>query len=272
VRFGATPAFEVTGDVVQQVGSASQVVQSVLNQAGITDIDQTSFADFHTFNPAPVGIYIDQDTTIIDIVSKIADSVGGGVISNTAGEFAAIWLEEPEAGEVDLTLRDLLSEVSMQIFAGPTNDAQGIPAWKVIVYWGKVWKTQSAGDLAALITDNDQVRKQFLATQWRQAGAADATIKDQHLQAVTMSFETMLVNFADASAEAHRRLALYSTRRDRISFPVSFAQDHSIGDVDLGDSVTVTMPRFGYDNGKNFRVIGRKDDFKTKIRTLNLWG
>jgi hypothetical protein len=322
VKLGAVPAFEVTADVWEDPGyasgthSAARVIQRMLEAFGIdnADLDLTSFDDFHNFNPAELGIYIDSDRSLLDVISDVADSVGGAIIDTSDGLFKMVWLTEPiegdifvppvptgdiafqtnafqsdafqiEAGAIELppiesatvaasyTQRDLLDQGgAMQLSAGPGDEGDGVPAYAVTVRWGKVWQAQSAGDLAGLVSETDLARKQLLAGDIREINVSDPTILIQHPLAVTLVFETFLANEGDAANEAARRLALYSVRRDRLTFPMSFADDSTRGDVELGRSVKVTMNRFGYGAGKNFVVIGRRDDFKTKVRTLTLWG
>lgn len=275
VRFASTPAFEVTADVQETFRSASQTVSAILDLAGVdpSDIDQDSFDDFHTFNDALVGIYISDDSSVLANINLVADSVGGGLTDTSDGLFQCVFAGEPSA-DVDavLTLRELLSDVSMQLFAGPSEEGGGVPAWKVIVRYAKNYKIQSAGDLAGLVVETDLGKKERLSKEWSEFTRSDEDIKVQHPRAVELTFDTLLYNLIDAATEAERRLSLYKVRRDRISFSLSFAEDNDAGKIELGRSVTVTMPRFGYDAGKNFVVIGRKDDFKNKIRTLKLWG
>jgi hypothetical protein len=283
-KLGAPAAFAVTADVVEgatlSVRSAARVIQRMLalvpTIAG-SDIVTSSFDSFHAFNPAEIGIYIDSDAAAIDVISQVADSVGGAVLDTALGQFQAVWITTPSA-PVDATyaLRDLLSADSMQMFAGPSSEGQGVPAWSVIVNWGRIWQTQGSGDLAPRIAEatdgTDLARKQLLANATRQATTQDASVQTAHPQAVELTFDTLLTQQADAQAEASRRSALYKVRRDRITFPISFASDASRGNIELGRSVKLTINRFGYNAGKNFLVLGREDNFTKKVRTLTLWG
>jgi hypothetical protein len=283
-KLGAPAAFAVTADVVEgvtlSVRSAARVIQRLLALVPTIvggDVDTASFDAFHSFNPDEVGIYIDNDATAVDLVSQVADSVGGAVLDTALGQFKAVWITAPSATvDATFTLRDLLEDKSMQMFAGPSSDGQGIPAWSVIVNWGRIWQVQGTGDLAPRIAEatggTDLARKQLLAVATRQATSQDASVKTAHPLAVELTFDTLLTQQADAAAEAARRLALYKIRRDRLTFPVAFGSDASKGNVELGRSVKVTMNRFGYNAGKNFLVLGREDNFSKKTRTLTLWG
>jgi hypothetical protein len=54
--------------------------------------------------------------------------------------------------------------------------------------------------------------------------------------------------------------------------PPPNAPSDLISAIDLNSTVQVVVPRFGYDSGKNFRVIGMQYDARLKILTLSLWG
>jgi hypothetical protein len=284
-RLGADPGLGVTADVVEgatlSLRSAARVLQRMLalvpTIAG-ADIVTATFDAFHAFNPAEVGIYVDSDVAAVDPISQVADSVGGAVLDTALGNFEAVWNAGPSATTIDATytLRDLLDGTSMQMFAGPSSEGQGVPTWSVVLNWGRVWQVQGSGDLwprIAEATDGaDLARKQLLAAATRQVTAQDAAVKTAHPQAVELTFDTLLTQQADAQAEAARRLALYKVRRDRISFPLSFASVPAAGNIELGRTVQLRMNRFGYNAGKNFLVLGREDDFARKVRTLSLWG
>lgn len=279
-RLQTPPVFVLSADVVEgaslSVRSAARVSQRMLDLVPTidpVDIETATFDAFHAFNQAEVGILIDNDETAIDAISRVADSVGGAVLDTVQGTFQAVWNAGPSTTvDTTLTIRDLLDANSLQVSAGPSDEGQGVPAWSVVIKWGKVWRTQTGGDLAARIADAtggaDLARKQLLASEFRQITAQDASVKTAHPLAAELTFETLLTQQVDAQAEAARRLALHKIRRDRIGFPTFFDR----GDIELGRSVKVQMNRFGYNAGKDFIVLGRDDNNKRRVRTLALWG
>jgi hypothetical protein len=287
VRFGFNPAFEVTADLVEGATpadrSAARVIQRMLILVPTIspgDIDAASFDAFHAINPAIVGILIESDSSAIDLISQVADSVGGAVLDNALGKFQAVFNNGPAAAtNVTLTLRDLISggAVALELFASVGTEAQGKPAWSVIVNYGKIWHPQDSGQLAPVIaeatTGEDLARKQLVANNSpRQVVQQNSAVKDKHPLAIELTFDTLLANLADATAEATRRLALYSVRRDRLTFPVAMdSQDK--GNVELGQTVRVQLDDIGrYDAGTNMLVLGRQDDWARRQRVLSLWG
>lgn len=280
VRYGAPPAFGVSANLIEgasaSLRSAARVMQRMLALVDTIDggdIDTETFDAFHTFNSAVVGVYIESDRTGIDALSEVANSVGGALIETAQGTYEAVFNAGPgTTADESYTTRDLLQGSSMQLFSGPSSEGQGVPAYRIVVNYGRIWKTMSSGDLAPRIADPetgaDIALKALLANQYSSVSAQDLSVKTAFPQAVELSFNTLLTTQADAAAEAARRLALLKVRRDRVSFPTFFGR----GDVELGRTVEIQMNRFGWNGGKKFLVIGRTDDFKSRRRTPLLWG
>jgi hypothetical protein len=279
--------YGVTADLVEgvtaSVRSAARIAQRILalTDTPSGDIATSSFDAFHAFNPAEVCLYVDTDSeSALDMVTRVMDSVGGVLLDKIDGTFEAQWLTTPTGTpEADYTVRDMLDGVNVRMFAGPpgpTSDRDGIPAgipaWSVAVTYGRVWKTMGAGDLAPVISEatdgTDLALKQYLSAAFRTATAQDEDVKTAYPQAVELTFDTTLVSQTDALAEAARRLALHKVRRDRIVMPTFMDR----GEIELGRTVRLTVPRFGYGMGKNFVVLGNRVDFGKRTRALTLWG
>lgn len=271
-RLGGSPAFTVTADVVEGATladrSAARVAARMLDALGIaaTDRDAASFDAAHAFNPAEVGIFLDGDTTGVEAIGQALDSIGAALVPSAQGVFQAIGLDEPGGAPAGtLTERDLVQGGSTALGVSPGQENESVPAWSVEVAYGRVYQTLTAGQVAGSL---DLDRKTYLAEGSRKATTQDSSVKARHPLATELKVDSVLVNAADAQAEAARRLALYSVRRDRLSWPVSIDR----APYDLGQVVTVDVRRFGYAGGKPFRVIGREDDFSKRLATLTLWG
>jgi hypothetical protein len=112
-------------------------------------------------------------------------------------------------------------------------------------------------------------RYQFLSKEYRTVSASDSSILTKHPQATEITLPTLLTSQTDAQNEADRQLAMRKIRRDYIQ--ASFQQG-AITTPNLGDIVQITYPRYGYDAGKLFVVIGLEIDYSTGKITLALWG
>ena len=73
---------------------------------------------------------------------------------------------------------------------------------------------------------------------------------------------------ADAVAEAERLAALHDVQRDFYSA----ALKTQAFDLDLGDVVRVTWPRFGLSQGRSFVIVGIRRDLLADSAELDLWG
>jgi hypothetical protein len=268
-RLGGTPVFAVTADVTESASdlSAAGVVGRILDLLGVDpdERDQDSFDTLAAFNSATVGLFVDSESTALDLVTQVLSSTGAAIAPSAEGLFQVVSLPEPDDADSvgDLAFRDLAAGGSFSFGVGP--DDAGVPAWSVVLNWGRVWSTMAEGQLAGVV---DLARRTYLASQWRQATAEDASVKTKHMLASQVTSDTLLTTQAAAQAEAARVLGLYSVRRDMLSFPT----DMDRAPYDLGDVVTVTLPRFGYDEGRPMLVVGKHVDADKSVTTLDLWG
>jgi hypothetical protein len=283
-RLGGHPIKVVSADVTEgatsSLRSAARVAQRMLAlMTGIpsADIDTSTFDALHAFNPAEVGIYINDERTALDALSGVLKSPGAAILPNDVGMFQAVWIDDPALGTSvkTYTLRDCLNTgASFQLFQGPTSEGDGVPAYSVALTWGKVWRPMTVGDLAgdpSIPTDlvGGAARRDFLSLASHPSQVEDTAVKTAHLFASQLTGDTLFVNKADADAEALRRLNLNKVRRDRIGWPVPL--DDAAG-IQIGNVVTIDIPRFGYDGGRKMRVTGRAPDFTRRIMLLSLWG
>jgi hypothetical protein len=265
-RLGGSPIFEVTADVADAADcSASAVAGRILDTAGVSssDRDAATFAALAAANTAPVGIYIDGDTTALDAADQVLGSISARLVPTTLGLFRAVRLVAPASPIGELTLADLAQGSGFSFGAGP--DQPGVPAWSVALNYGRVWTTLAAGQTAGSVS---LARRTYLGSATRQAVASASSVRTAHPLAAQVTVDTLLANQADAQAEADRLLALYSVRRDRLSWPL--AADSA--PYEIGQVVSVRLSRFGYGAGKPMLVIGRRDDFSKRTVTLDLWG
>ncbi|MEH2476251.1 hypothetical protein V1281_002580 [Nitrobacteraceae bacterium AZCC 2161] len=273
-RVGINPFYRLTADVTEAADaaqrSAARVAQRMLMAFGAINLDTASFDELHATNPAAVGIVVNDDRSAADAVQRVLSSVGASLIATLSGQFRVVLLSEPAAVLPSDTFsnRDIVSGASFSVGAGLASAQDAIPAWRVVLGYGPIWQTMGSGDIVPGIEVDQAVREEY-ASQYRQAAAADATVKIAHLRAGEMTADTVLVERSDALAEAARRLALQKVRRDALSAPLI---DFARGSREIGDVVAVRLDRIGLEASKNFRVVGRTHDFQKRVITLDLWG
>ncbi len=111
-------------------------------------------------------------------------------------------------------------------------------------------------------------RVDFVASEYRTVAASDPAVKSKHQRAADERVDCALDAAADAAAEAARRLALHKVDRD----PIRVRARAQPFDVELGDVVRVTDPRFELGAGKDFRVIEWTELAGRNETELLLWG
>jgi hypothetical protein len=281
-RLGSTPDGQITADVTQGASAANRTTAQILKAlatgpGGIAsgEVSSSDVTALDTAASAEIGLWIVDEISVRAAMETVANSVGGWFGFDRSGVLRMKRLEAP-SGTPDLILKSFVPGTAvkatdadiLEIERLPTNDAgRGVPVYRVILKHGRNW-TAGDRDLAAAVT---AARKAWLAEEWRTATATDAAVQAKHLLAGEMEFETLLVSAAAAGTEATRRLALYGTRRDRLRLRVRL--DSSLAAVvDLGSIVSVELPRFGYDAGKLFVVLGMEYDAARNIAELEVWG
>jgi hypothetical protein len=271
-RLGGSPVFTVTADAVEGATAAdrtaARIVGRMLDLFGVTTAERVaaSFTALDAFNSAEVGVFIEDESSALDLMGAVLNSVGGGLLPSADGAVELFSFAEPVGPPVTTyTRRDLLSSgSSLALIGAPSGEGEGIPAWSVVVNHARVWQTMSSGDVAGAVTTE---RRDYLAKAYRQATAQNPATRTARLLASEITIDTLLTSPAAAAVEASRRLGLFGVRRDRFVFPVDISRA-----VEIGAVVRLQMRRFGYDGGKLFRVIGRTDDFSERTAALTLWG
>lgn len=260
-RLGSTPSGMVTADVVQGATSTvADTVQAVVSRAGAGSVHASDIAALNAINSAPVGIYVNSETTVLQAISDLTNSIGAYCMFDNESRLRLGRLELP-SGTPDHTLDDWEILDISRIVSSDTE--RGIPAYKATVKYGRNYVVQTMTDIAAAA----QVQSERRGIDYRNASNQDDSVKLQYPLSEELVRETLLVNEADAQAEASRLLNIYKTRRD--FFEVTCRTDKQI---EIGQTVHVTYPRFLLNNGKLLRVLAVEPDYTLNRNILTLWG
>lgn len=252
-------------EMVGNVGSGTishtlSVSSSVMEFSGGVPIHEPDIAALNAVNSAPVGIYINSETTVLQAISNLTNSIGAYCMFDNESRLRLGRLELP-SGTPDHTLDDWEILDISRIVSSDTE--RGIPAYKVTVKYGRNYVVQTMTDIAAAA----QVQSERRGIDYRNASNQDDSVKLQYPLSEELVRETLLVNEADAQAEASRLLNIYKTRRD--FFEVTCRTDKQI---EIGQTVHVTYPRFLLNNGKLLRVLAVEPDYTLNRNILTLWG
>lgn len=148
------------------------------------------------------------------------------------------------------------------------DEGAGVPAWRITVNYQKMWTVQDKDAMAAAVSFQN---KEFYGREYRSVTVENPAIRDQFPEAVEMEFNTLLNDEADARRLADHFMLLYGTPRRMFNLSARYTVPVAES-IDLGDTVTVTYPRFGLENGADFVITGIRYDAKNFNIELELWG
>lgn len=146
---------------------------------------------------APIGVYLRDpgDTTVLELIGRILDSVGAVPLADALGRLEIARITPPTGNPVAVFGPSEILEIERL----PT----AIPASRVRVGWGRCWRVQTTDQLA---TGTAEAIRTFVARDLRYEPADTATLNPL---ASEESFETDIAYQPDAATEAARRAGLY---------------------------------------------------------------
>lgn len=272
-RLNTRPTGVLTVDAVEGAlvadRSVAQILKRMAMQVGIPalDIDSADVTALDASNASPVGIYIEQETTAIQAMDEVAQSIGAYFGFDAVGKFRLGRLTAPMGMPVVTVDENTIigNELERTI---ARDDGRGIPSYRVNLEYAKNYTPQGPDQLAAAVED---VRAAELALQYRTVTEEDTDVLLKHRLSPELKRTTLLINQMDAMAEASRLLMLYSTLREVYEVTVRL-EDEFIAALDIGEIVAIKYRRFGLNMGKNFVVIGLEVDYQLNRASLTLWG
>jgi hypothetical protein len=274
-RLGSTPSGQVTCNAVQYditgtSGRAGSLISKIAQDMGIAAGDVSS-ADVTALNTAaPYGdlgalIPLDGRRTALEIMDFIAGSVGAWYGFDRLGVLRMKQLTSPVFGD-DVMMFEAADILGLQRQSSEDSGA-GVPAWAIKVRYAPNYTVQSDGELAGSVSLTD---RQWKRQEWRNSRSTDATIKNKHLLAGEVEYDSACITLASMTSEANRRLALLKVDRGLYNLRLRL-KTSLITTVDLGSIVRVDTTRFSM-NAKAFVVVGILHDPLLQVAELTLWG
>ena len=215
------------------------------------DLDSANLSAFDAANPQTIGVYLNRRENVKQLCDDIANSVGAQMAMSRIGKLQLHKIDLPPPGTpTQITTADIIDDTIAIAERPPVVAA-------VKVGYAKNWSVQDSLD-----TGIPQEHKDLFAKEWLTTTSEDATTKTNYrLDAEPEQIDTFLLTESDASAEATRRLNLFKTPRHVITF----SGTPSLIELQLGDAVTITHPRFGLSGGKTGMVIGMSVDWQNLL-------
>ena len=115
------------------------------------------------------------------------------------------------------------------------------------------------------------LRSAFIKEAQRFVVEDDTAVKTKHLLAREAEVTSLLDEETDADTENARQFALLKSRRSIYTVPVQRAWLDAVG-LEVGDTLTLTLPRFGLDVGVSYLLIGMETAESADWLNLTLWG
>ncbi|MBN50026.1 MAG: hypothetical protein CMN85_10830 [Spongiibacteraceae bacterium] len=265
-RLGASPDGQVTADVRGDnsggfVSAAADIAKRILTTKGAlvtADLDEASFNRVTASSPAAVGIAIpDEQRQIPEVLTELMANIGGFWTHRRNGKLRVGVLQAPGSASLKLGQADVFGVVSRR--------HAGRPAETVRLGYDRTWTVQQEGALAASLSADE---KALRSNPHRFVESSDATIANKHLLADVVERLTAIDSDTDAQAEADRLLELLKTRRHIYKVGIGWR----LFALDLVDTVTLDLPRFGLDGGVDYRIIGITENAAANSAELILWG
>jgi hypothetical protein len=272
-RLGASPAGRITADIrgdaagsyVDRAGAIARRILETVCAIPTGEIDTASITALDAVANYQIGIWIGAETTRRAVIDALLGSVGAWCLPDREGIWTAGRLVAPPGAPLATYADAEIDSIDREA----TNDpGRGIPAWQVTLRYRRNWAPASAADLVPVGAGMTEARRNDLQQEWRATVASDSGVQTAHLLATSIEADTLLTTEADAIAEAARRLALHSVRRDYVRLHTPLTDDSA--QHDLGDELRAVTPALGYAAGRNLVVLGITREGDTMI--FEMWG
>lgn len=255
MRLGSTAAGTVTVDAEQNDPRAGAVAQALATARGYT-LHEDDVATLNAYGA--VRLYLTTETSTLELLDRIAESIGGFLTVQPGQQLRlGIW-EAPEPTS------DAINDYSIATISRSATGAGegGLPVWRVNIDCDRIETVQN--DLAGNVSN---ARRARMAKQTRRVVVTDVAVRNRHPLAGEITINSVLASYTQSKTVAQRVLTLLSVRRDTVQIEANEALLPTVG-----GNLTLITPRQGYGAGRAMRVTGYRLNAQTNDLTLNLWG
>lgn len=236
----------------------------------ITKINQTDLTTIAGTAQAQLGYYTDQPVTALSVMRRALDSYTSVVYSDRSGNIRFGQLRDPAATNTSFLIdrTRLLAPPRVSVDTAPGLTSQ-ITARKNQYQFRD---SDFADNLTAIPLELRQSYSQ--PAQFTAQAAIPEGFPTIYAHAIDAEpLDSVYDIKSDASAEIQRVINLYSQPRLLVDVEIALDVDEY---VELNDIVLLQFPRYGFNDGVNFLVVG-VDDIITerhgkRTARLTLWG
>lgn len=243
--------------------SAAGIIQRVLTATGYSSSDwiASDFTTLNQKNAGSIGVVIGPDETTASIIDRVCQSAGIWWGVDSLNKFRFARLDAPAGAPVATITDNEIIDIERQPESKPA-------VWQSTLKADINYMVMDRNSLAGIVTDD---RANWFSRDSRDQSSENASVKTQRLLSEAESYDSSLNGISIAKAEADRRLALFSARRDVITVTVGDpASNYST--IDLGDVVNVQTDQLGYTAGRNMVVTSLEPDYQSNTFDMTLWG
>lgn len=239
---------EIIALLVTQYGNSTQKFTS-------SDLDLTSDApslvNFAQNNNQTTGIYITSAETVLTVCTQLAASVGATLVISKEGKLQLVKYGQPFT--TGLSISSITTDNIVQNSFSIRERVDIKPS--CTIGYCKNWTVQQG-----LVTSIPDQNKKDFATEYL-TYTAEVPENTKVLFNLTLDpkaqINTLLLETSDAITQAVTQRNIYSSPMNIYSFKGT----SSLLSLKLGQSVTLTYPRFGLNNGKQGQVISLSQDW-----------
>lgn len=274
----------LTCDVIQGSTAADRTAAQLTYDIGIIaglssgDMSSSDITALDTANSSEIGVYYRDETTCLQAIDQIQNSVGAWWGFDSLGVLRMKQWTAPSGTPVMTLTVSEIEELER------ITDENSIPMWRLNFNYLKNYTVQNQ-DIAGSVTAD---RRAIISAEWAVNQRNDTAVKTANLSAVESvkdSYITAVVyntplgrdiigrSQARTSAgnEGLRWFNLFKVQRQRYDVTV-LADPTTISGVSIGDVVRLQINRFSMSSGVDFRVLGVKKDMNARKLFLSLWG
>ncbi|MBX3490912.1 hypothetical protein [Parvibaculum sp.] len=270
-RLGSSPTGAITADVKGDrlsgvfTDTVSGVAWRLATSIGDINPARANKPSFDTLPAYRCGVWLSTEDA--------ARKTGAEVLGEVLGSVGAYW-DVSQAGFVRAFRHAAPQTQGAQHWIDPADIINVEPEpsppirYRNPVGFARNWTLQRGSEISSDVSDD---RRQVLADPQRVAGKAVENLAILTAQPEAFNppvWPSLLIDEADADAVAADGMALHGTprRRYRVTLPrVGYL-------IDLSEVVSLSWPRHGLGQRRNWRVLGIRNDADRDTIVIRVWG
>lgn len=242
--------------------TAPEVAITILQNAGIFNVNVDQFRQLDEDEPRDVGLFLEAggSRSVAECLGYVLASNGCFLFKSGDGLYQLRRLVPPGVEAINIESDNIVAGSLERL---PLPWKQPWARWKV--RYARNWTPMSDDEIAGAVTPD---RRVFLKREAAEAESVDDVTTYLYPAKGAGVVDTALVFEKDARSEAVRRRSFYSRGRSMYRF-----RSKGIGfRADLGQTVRVQYPRFTLVDGQHVNVVGLREDGVAKETEVTVFG